>query len=43
MAGGDECFEDVFKDIMAEADLNGDGEIDFSEFEAMMKKLVEDC
>ena len=25
---------------MAEADINGDGEIDFAEFQDMMKKLV---
>ena len=36
-------YEDIFKDIMNEADLNGDGEIDFEEFQFMMKKLVTDC
>jgi|APSaa5957512535_1039671.scaffolds.fasta_scaffold596786_1 Ca2+-binding EF-hand superfamily protein len=33
----------MFRDILNEADLDGDGEIDFEEFKAMMKKLVNDC
>jgi calcium-dependent protein kinase len=31
---------EVWEDIMAEADDNGDGEIDFEEFCNMMKKLI---
>lgn len=30
----------VWNDIMAEADENGDGEIDFGEFKNMMNKLT---
>ena len=37
---GQELDDDVFRDIMAEGDENGDGEIDFEEFKNMMKKLL---
>jgi Ca2+-binding EF-hand superfamily protein len=31
----------VFRDILAEGDENGDGEIDFDEFKNMMKKIIQ--
>ena len=37
---GQDLEDDVFMDIMAEGDENGDGEIDFEEFKNMMKKLL---
>jgi Ca2+-binding EF-hand superfamily protein len=37
---GQDLDDDVFRDIMAEGDENGDGEIDFDEFKNMMKKLL---
>lgn len=37
---GQDLDDDVFRDIMAEGDENGDGEIDFEEFKNMMKKLL---
>jgi Ca2+-binding EF-hand superfamily protein len=37
---GQDLDDDVFRDIMAEGDENGDGEIDFDEFKKMMKKLI---
>jgi len=36
----EELDQGVWEDILAEADENGDGEIDFDEFKNMMKKLV---
>jgi Ca2+-binding EF-hand superfamily protein len=40
-ANGQELDDDVFRDILAEGDENGDGEIDFEEFKNMMKKLLQ--
>ena len=37
----EELAEGVWEDILAEADENGDGEIDFVEFKNMMKKMVQ--
>jgi calcium-dependent protein kinase len=39
-SNGQELDEEVFIDILAEGDENGDGEIDFEEFKNMMKKLL---
>ena len=39
-SNGQELDDDVFRDILAEGDENGDGEIDFEEFKNMMKKLL---
>ena len=39
--GGQELDNGVWQDILAEADENGDGEIDFQEFVNMMKKLLD--
>jgi len=36
----EELDQGVWEDILAEADENGDGEIDFNEFKNMMKKLI---
>ena len=33
--------EQVWKDVIKEMDLNGDGQIDFEEFKTMMLKLCE--
>ena len=37
---GKNIDEQVWKDVINEVDENGDGEIDFNEFKAMMKLLV---
>ena len=33
--------EHVWKEVIKEVDLNGDGQIDFGEFKTMMMKLCE--
>lgn len=38
---GLKCNKEVWKAIVSEVDLNGDGQIDFNEFKAMMKKFVD--
>lgn len=37
---GKNIDEKVWKDVINEVDANGDGEVDFNEFKAMMKLLV---
>ena len=36
----EEIDHEVYQQLMEEGDANGDGEIDFEEFQDMMKKLV---
>ena len=36
----DEFTDDLFKELINQIDINGDGEIDFKEFEKMMTYLV---
>ena len=36
----DQYHDQVFKDLIDQIDLDGNGEIDFEEFEKMMKFLV---
>ena len=38
---GLKCDENVWKAIVNEVDLNGDGQIDFEEFKAMMTKFIQ--
>ena len=38
---GKNIEEAVWRDVINEVDANGDGEIDFEEFKAMMHKLVQ--
>ena len=38
---GLKCDESVWEEIVREVDVNGDGQIDFSEFKTMMSKFVE--
>ena len=40
LQSNEELPQGVWEDILAEADENGDGEIDFDEFKNMMKKLI---
>lgn len=40
LSANDELDQGVWEDIMAEADENGDGEIDFMEFKNMMRRMV---
>ena len=35
-------FNEIWEKIIKEADTNGDGEIDFEEFKAAMKKVTMD-
>lgn len=32
--------EDVWKEIIAQVDMNNDGEISYEEFQAMMRKFI---
>ena len=36
----DEFTDDLFKELISQIDINGDGEINFGEFEKMMTYLV---
>lgn len=33
--------QQVWEDVIAEVDVNGDGQIDFEEFKVMLKKLAD--
>lgn len=37
---GKKFDEQVWKQVISEVDLNGDGEISYQEFERMMEKLL---
>ena len=38
---GDEFTDEVFKNLIKQIDMDGNGEIDFNEFEKMMTLLVQ--
>lgn len=40
MDHGKKLDERIWKDIVMEVDINGDGEISYAEFEKMMEKLL---
>jgi len=41
LGGGQNCSDKVWKEVVGEIDVNGDGEIDFEEFKLMMKNMLE--
>ena len=40
MGVGRRFSEDIWKEIIAQVDINNDGEVSFDEFQVMMNKLV---